>query len=126
MNKKFIIFGLIAVFLFISIGALMTSKPADKNQRVYSIIKEYSPYYIQKRVGGLTIRNKLDKEFKQKPDNTEFFKLLETLERNWGEKYLSLENNTLSIKDANNTIVKTIELANEEEFLFVKNYYGVQ
>ena len=126
MNKKFIIFGLIAVFLFISIGALMTSKPADKNQRVYSIIKEYSPYYIQKRVGGLTIRNKLDKEFKQKPDNTEFFKLLETLERNWCEKYLSLENNTLSIKDANNTIVKTIELANEEEFLFVKNYYGVQ
>ncbi|HIP61408.1 MAG TPA: hypothetical protein EYG98_02515 [Sulfurovum sp.] len=126
MNKKFIIFGLIAVFLFISIGALMTSKPADKNQRVYSIIKEYSPYYIQKRVGGLTIRNKLDKEFKKKPDNTEFFRLLETLERNWGEKYLSLENNTLSIKDANNTIVKTIELANEDEFSFVKSYYGVQ
>ena len=126
MNKKFIIFGLIAVFLFISIGTLMTSKPVDKNQRVYSIIKEYSPYYIQPRVGGLTIRSKLDKEFKQKPDNTEFFRLLETLERNWGEKHLSLENNTLSIKDANNTIVKTIELTNEDEYSFVKSYYGVQ
>jgi len=126
MNKKFIIFGLIAVFLFISIGTLMTSKPVDKNQRVYSIIKEYSPYYIQPRVGGLTIRSKLDKEFKQKPDNTEFFRLLETLERNWGEKHLSLENNILSIKDANNTIVKTIELVNEDEFSFVKSYYGVQ
>lgn len=126
MNKKNLVFGFIAIFLFISIGALMTSKPVEKNERVYTMVKEYSPYYIDKRFGGLTIRSKLDKEFKKKPDNTEFFRLLESLEHGWGVKHLSLKGNTLSITDSNNTVVKTLELNGQDELSFVKSYYGVQ
>ena len=127
MNKmsKYLPFALALAFFLIAFNAFLNSKPQEKNKRVYKIVKEYSPYYIEKRFGGLRILSKEDKEFKEDPSSMNFFKELQKLEKNWAKNHLKLEGNTLTILDNNGKIVKKVELKNQKEIDFVKNYYGV-
>ena len=123
--SKYIPIALFLGFLFVGLVTFFASKPTPKNMRVYKIVKEYSPYYIEKSLGGLRIRKKGDKEFKEEPTNAEFFKRYEFLEKEWGKSHLKLRNKTLYIiKDGKNA--KSIELKDANEINFVKNYYGVK
>ena len=123
--SKYIPIALFLGFLFVGLVTFFASKPTPKNMRVYKIVKEYSPYYIEKSLGGLRIRKKGDKAFKEEPTNTEFFKRYEFLEKEWGKSHLKLRNKTLYIiKDGKNA--KSIELKDANEINFVKNYYGVK
>ena len=123
--SKYIPIALFLGFLFVGLVTFFASKPTPKNMRVYKIVKEYSPYYIEKSLGGLRIRKKGDKEFKEEPTNTEFFKRYEFLEKEWGKSHLKLRNKTLYIiKDGKNA--KSIELKDANEINFVKNYYGIK
>jgi len=115
---------MIGFFLF-GLSAFIESKPHHKNARVYKAVQQYSPYYLEKRFGGLEIRSKTDTEFKEKPSNMELFKTFEQLERVWGQKHLSVKNGTLFITDNNGT-VHTLPIKNEDELRFIQNYYGVQ
>ena len=125
MFRRYFPIFLFFAFLILSILAFYQAKPSAKNQRIYAIIKEYSPYYLEKRLGGLRILSKEDKEFKEEPSSIDIFKRLEELEREWGKRHLKLKGNKLLIlKD--NKIVKEIELKNKDEIEFVKRYYGVQ
>ena len=127
MNRlsKYLPFALFFVFLSLALTAFFASKPSPKNARIYKIVKNYSPYYIEKTLGGLRIRKKGDKEFKEEPTNAEFFKRYEFLEKEWGKHHLKLRDNTLYIiKDGKS--VKSIELKDANEINFVKNYYGVK
>jgi len=124
--SKYLPIALFLGFLFIGIVTFMQAKPTHKEARVYKIVKEYSPYYLQKTIGGLNILKKGDKEFKESPDNAQLFKRFEFLEKEWGQKHLKLENSTLYILDDSNKTLKTLKLQNQKELNFVKNYYGVK
>jgi len=124
--KKYLPTALFLGFLFIGLVAFFQSKPSPKNERIYKAVQTYSPYYLDKRLGGLTIRSKEDKDFQEKPTNITLFEEFERLEKLWGKAHLSLLGNTLVIKDAHHTTVKSIVLQNPEELLFIHQYYGVK
>jgi len=124
--KKILFIALALGFLFFGVGAYLQSKPSPKSERIYKIVKQYSPYYLEKRFGGLQIRNKENKDFKEKPDNMEVFHRLESLEKGWGKQHLSIEKKTLSIQDNNGAVIKTVTLKDTNEMDFVRSYYGLQ
>jgi hypothetical protein len=123
--KKILFIALGLGFLFFGVSAYLQSKPAPKNERIYQLIKPYSPYYLDKRFGGLQIMSKEDKEFKEKPNNMEVFHRLEALEKKWGKSHLVLQGESLNIKDNNNSVSKTIPLENQKELDFIHAFYGI-
>jgi len=123
--KKYLPFALILAFLAIAISAFIQSKPSHKNERVYTTVKKYSPYYTDRRIGGIQIMSKEDSEFKEKPDNMVLFKRLDELEKAWAQKHLKVKNNILIILDNNGTQQATLPLKTEEEINFTHTYYGI-
>ena len=124
--SKYLPFAFFLLFLMLGLSAFFLSKPTAKNARVYEAVRHYSPYYLEKRFGGLEIRSKSDPKFKEKPDNMHLFKAFEHLEYIWGQKHLSLEGMTLLIKDDNGTVEQRLPLKEKQELEFVMHYYGVQ
>ena len=124
--RKYLPFAFFAAFFALSILAFMSGKPSEKNARVYKAVQQYSPYYLDKRLGGLTIKSKEDKEFKEKPTNLTLFKEFERLEKLWAKTHLKRSNNTLIISDNNGTQLSTLELLKPEELLFVEQYYEIK
>ncbi|MEA3491656.1 MAG: hypothetical protein U9R27_07115 [Campylobacterota bacterium] len=123
--RKYLIWVMAAGFLIIGINTLIKSQPESKNKRVYQEVKKYSPYYIDKRVGGLNIKSRDDEEFKEKPDNVELFHRLDELEKEWGKKHLKLDNSKLIILDDNGSRVNIISLESQDEIDFVHHFYGI-
>ncbi len=123
--RKYLPLALLLGFLALGLGAFFQSKPSHKNERVYKAVQEYSPYYLDKRFGGLLIKNREDPEFKEKPNNMTLFKEFERLEKKWGKTHLKLNGNTLVISDNNGTAVAELSLQNKEELDFVHSYYGL-
>jgi len=123
--SKYLPIALLIAFFLLGLNVFLESRPSHKNERVYKSVKEYSPYYIEKRFGGLEILSKKDKEFKEKPSNESFFKVYEELEKKWAKTHLRLNGNKLLILDDNNKTLKSLELKSKDEFDFVKNYYGI-
>ncbi len=123
--KKIVFIALGIGFLLFGIDAYLQSKPAPKNKRIYQEIKQFSPYYLDKRFGGLQIMSKSDTEFKEKPSNMEVFHRLEFLEKKWGKTHLTLENDVLIIHDDTGSVLKNITLKNEDEKQFVHTFYGL-
>ena len=124
--RKYLPFALFLGFFLFGLNAFLESKPSSKNARVYKTVQEYSPFYIDKRFGGLQIMNKEDSSFKEKPNNMTFFKEFEHLEKEWGKKHLKLDNNTLLILDNNGKTKSRLPLNNKNEIEFVHHYYGVE
>ena len=123
--KKILFIALSVAFLVFALAAYMQSRPAPKNKRIYQAVRHYSPYYLEKRLGGLQIRSKTDKEYKEKPDNMEVFHRFEALEKRWAKTHLSLHGSQLIVHDTNRTQVGVIELKTPEEKAFVHTYYGL-
>ncbi len=124
MLKNILPLALAAALLFFGWQAYDKAKPEVKDKRVYSELKPYIPYKIEKRVGGLSISSTLNDDI-EKPPATQVYHRLDTLEKLWGKKYLKLENNQLFVLDDNNKTVKTILLQNEQELSYVKNFFGL-
>ncbi len=123
--KKYLPIALLLGFLLFGLDAFMQSKPSHKNARVYKTVQKYSPYYLDKRFGGLQIMHKSDPEFKEKPNNMTLFKEFERLEKEWAKKHMKRNKNTVIINDENGTKIAEFSLQNKEELDFVKNYYGL-
>jgi len=123
--KKYLPLALLLGFLALGISAFMQSKPSHKNERVYTTVKKYSPYYTDQRFGGLQIMSKEDPEFKEKPDNMKLFQRLDDLEKAWAQKHLKVENNILIISDINGTQQATLPLNTQEEINFTHTFYGI-
>jgi len=123
--KKYLPIAFALGFLLFGLDAFFQARPEPKNERVYKTVQKYSPYYLDKRFGGLEILNKEDEEFKEKPTNSTFFKEFQRLEKKWGEEHMKLEGNTLVIADNNGTEVAKLSLQNKEELDFVHSYYGL-
>jgi hypothetical protein len=123
--RKYLPLALFAAFFGLAILAFMSSKPSEKNARVYKTVQQYSPYYLDKRLGGLTIKSKKDENFKEKPTNLTLFKEFERLEKLWAKTHLTLSQNSLIISDDNGTQLSTLKLQSPEELLFVEQYYEI-
>jgi len=122
--SKYLPIALFLGFFLIGFNVFLESKPQPKNKRVYLFVKKYSPYYIEKRLGGLTILSKTNKDFKEKPNSIEFFKRLQELESKWAKNHLKIKSNKLLIID-NNKTVDSLNLKSKDEINFIKNYYKV-
>ena len=123
--KKYLPIALLIGFILFGLSACFQSKPSPKNNRVDKTVQQYSPYYFDKRFGGLTIFNKEDPEFKEKPNNMTLFKEFERLEKVWGKKHLKIVNNTLIILDNNGSEQATLPLQTQEEISFTQKFYGI-
>ncbi len=123
--KKILFLALSAGFLIFGFSAYMQSQGSAKNKRVYQAIHPYSPYYLEKRFGGLQIRKKGDETFKEKPSNMEVFHRYDALEKTWGKQHLILTGSTLTIHDDNGTTLGTLTLKTADEKQFVHTFYGL-
>ena len=123
--NRYLMPALFMGFFLFGLVAFIDSKPSPKNTRIYKTVQHYSPYYLDKRFGGLQIMSKADPEFKEKPNNTTLFQEFERLEREWGKQHLKVENNTLIILDDNGTKQASLPIKTQDERTFIQHYYGV-
>ncbi len=123
--KKYLPIALMLGFLALGISAFIQSKPSQKNERVYTTVKKYSPYYTDQRMGGILILSKEDSDFEEKPKNMLLFKRLDELERSWAKNHLEVKNSTLIILDNNGTQLEALPLNTQEEINFTHTYYRI-
>jgi hypothetical protein len=122
--QKYLFMAIGLGLIFMSIIAFQQGKPTQKAP-IYKEVKKYSPYYIDKRFGGLQIMSKSDKEFKEKPKNIELFRRLDYLEKDWGKNHLKVVENQLTILDDNGTIITSVSVTNQEDINFLHTFYGL-
>ena len=122
--KKALIFGFFTAFLILGIVSMQRAMPDAKEERIYTAIKVYSPYTMEKKIGGFNIIDKRDGT-KESPSSKEVFHRLDELEQKWGKEHLTIENNDVLIKGENNQTVARIFLETEKERAFVQRFYGI-
>ena len=103
--KKVLIVSLLFAFLALGIVAMKRAMPEPKEERIYKAIKVYSPYKIEKSIGGLTIIDLRD-DTKEKPSAAEVLHRLDELDKSWAKKYLKIQDSDVIIKKDDNTTVK--------------------
>ena len=104
--------------------AMKRAMPEPKQERIYKAVKEYSPYHLEKRIGGLTILSSKDEDFKEKINAAEVLHRLDELDKQWAKNHLSVENNDIIVtKDDNSTVKIFIETPKERAF--VKSFFGI-
>jgi len=122
--QKYLFMAISLALLLMAVMAFQQAKPTPKAP-IYKEVKKYSPYYLDKRFGGLQIMNKEDEKFKEKPDNIEVFHRLDYLEKTWGQTHLKIEHNQLTILDNNGTNLAIIPIANQQDSNFIHSFYGI-
>lgn len=122
--KKALIFGFFTAFLILGIVSMQRAMPDAKEDRIYSAIKVYSPYTLEKKIGGFYIIDKRTGT-KETPSSKEIFHRLDELEQKWGKQYLKVENNDVLIMGENNQTVARIFIETEQEKAFLKRFYGI-
>jgi len=122
--QKYLFMALSVGLLLMTFMAFQQGKPTSKAP-IYKEIKLYSPYYIDKRFGGLQIMSKTDTNFKEKPDNIDVFHRLDYLEKTWGKKHLKIVENQLTVLDDNGTSIATLPIVSQENNNFIHTFYGI-
>lgn len=119
---------LITVFLFsfLVMGGLSIKRalPEPKEERIYLAIKEYSPYKLQKRMGGLEIVN-MKTDTKEKPSSAEVMHRLDEVDGVWGKEHLRVENSTVFVLDDNKSTIAEIAIETKEEREFLQRFFGI-
>lgn len=123
-NRVLLILAFSAIFIFLGVNAMKEGMAAPKNERVYTILKKYIPYYLEQRVGGYNIVSKLN-DNKEKPPASQVFLRLDQLEQQWGLKHLKLEENILLVHNNEKQILSRISL-NKEEKLWVEEFFKIK
>lgn len=124
--RKFLLLALTLGFGLIAFIAFQEAKPEQKNAPIYQEIKPYSPYYLDKRFGGLAILSKVDKAFQEKPSSMEVFHRLDALEKSWGKQHLKRENDILFILDDKQSVITQLPIKTEQDKVFVHTFYGIE
>ncbi len=124
LTKRIVIFGLLAGFLIMGIRAMDRAMPEKKEERIYKAVKVYSPYYLEKRIGGLTILNTKNEDFKEKINAAEVLHRLDELDKEWAKTHLSVENNDIIVRQDDNSTVK-IFIETPKERAFIKSFFGI-
>lgn len=122
--KKGLLFGFLFAFLVLGVISMQRAMPEAKEERIYKAIKLYSPYQLEKRVGGLTINN-TQTGIKEKPSSADVLHRLDELDKEWGKSHLRVQNSDILILGENNQTVATIFIETNKEREFIKNFYGI-
>jgi len=122
--KRVLIFGLLAGFLIMGILSMERAMPQAKEERIYKAIKAFSPYSLEKRMGGLTILDSRDKEKKEKPSAAEVLLRLDELDKQWAKTHIVVKNNDVIITKEDNSTVK-IFIETPKERAFIKSFFGI-
>ena len=122
--KKGLFLGFLFAFLTLGFISMQRAMPDSKEERIYNAIKVYTPYKVEKRIGGLTIIDSRDGT-KEKPSAAEFYHRLDEIEQEWGKQHLKIENNDVLVLGDNNQTVVKIFIETEAEKKFVKSFYGL-
>ena len=122
--KRVLIFAVLSAFLIMGIISMKRAMPENKEERIYKAIKAYSPYQLEKRIGGLTILDSRDEEFKEKPSAAEVLHRMDELDKAWFKDHLKVENNDIIITQEDNTTAK-IFIETPKERAFVKSFFGI-
>ena len=118
--------GLGAVFAFFILGAIAMKQalPSHKEERIYKAISAYSPYKLEKRIGGLTIIDSRTGD-KEKPASADVLLRFDEVNQIWGKSHLKVEGTDLLISGENNQTVVKIFIENQNERDFPKTFYGI-
>lgn len=122
MFSKKIVYVLMVVFAFLSISALVVNMPEAKDKKVIEKIAPYFPYEMTKTFGGLDLMDKRTGE-RLKLDNAKVFLAYDHYLKEWGEKHLRLEGDTLVILDDDGKQVDSMKL-DPKDLAFVKNFFN--
>lgn len=125
MKNRLLFISFLVIFLFLGIMALKDGMPTQKNERVYSLLQNHMPYFLEKRVGGYSIVSK-ETGIKEKPPAKDLFMRLEQLEKMWGQEFLKLEDNSLVVLDKDKNEVTKLKLETNVEKNWVKNYFELK
>jgi len=124
VTKRVFIFALFIAFLVMGFVSMKRAMPQDKEDRIYAAIKVYSPYQLEKRIGGLTIISSRDAEFKEKASAAEILHRMDELDKQWAKESLSVEGSDVIVKTEDNTTVK-IFIETQKERAFLKSFFGI-
>jgi len=122
--KKGLFIGFLFAFLVMGFISMQRAMPDAKENRIYKAIRVYSPYKVEKRIGGLTITDLRNGE-KEKPSAADFYHRLDEVDKVWGNKHLRIDNNDVVVLGENNQSVVKIYLETEAERKFVQSFYGI-
>ncbi len=122
--KKGLFIGFLFAFLVLGYLSMQRAMPEDKEERIYKAIRVYSPYKVEKRIGGLTIIDSRTGD-KEKPEAADFYHRLDEVEKIWGKAHLKIENSDVIILGENNQTVVKIFMETEAERKFIKSFYGI-
>ncbi len=123
MKKTTLLFIALSLLFFgFGIITLKDALPNKKEERIYTALSQHFPYMIEKRLGGLTIIFK-DTNEKVKPNNSEFFSKIESIDKFWAKEHLILKSNSVVVLDGNKRIINEIKFEKPQEKEFVKTYF---
>ena len=122
--KKGLLIGFLFAFLVMGFVAMQRAIPDAKDDRIYEAVKVYSPYKLEKRIGGLTIIN-TQSGIKEKPNASEVLHRMDELEKEWGKDHLKVVNNDLLILGDNGQTIVKIFIETEKERAFINSFYGI-
>ena len=122
--KKGILIGVIFASLILGFVSMKRAMPEAKEDRIYKELKVYSPYKLEKTIGGLNIIDKRTGE-KEKPSSAELLHRLDELDSKWGHKHLRIVNSDLHIIGDNNQTITKIFIETQKEREFLKRFFGI-
>ena len=122
--KKGLFIGFLFAFLMLGVISMQRALPGAKQERIYDAIHVYSPYKIEKRIGGLTIVDSRDGT-KEKPSAEEFYHRRDEVEKEWGNKHLKVVNSDVLVIGENNQTIVKIFIETEAERKFLQSFYGI-
>lgn len=122
--KKVLISTFFLAFLIMGVISMKRAMPEHKEERIYLAIKEYSPYKLEKRIGGLEILN-TKTNTKEKPSSAEVMHRLDEVNKEWGKTHLIVKNSTIIVLDDNKSTIAKIAIETKKERDFIKSFFGM-
>jgi hypothetical protein len=122
--KKGLFAGFIFAFLVMGFISMQRAMPEAKEDRIYKEIEVYSPYKLEKIIGGLAIIDKRTGT-KEKPSAADVMHRLDELEKKWGNKHLKVVDNQLIVYGDNNQSITKIFIETDKERQFLNRFYGI-
>ncbi len=125
MNKKVLFFGVLAAFLVMGFLSMQRALPDAKEERIFKAIHLYSPYKVEKNIGGLVIIDSRS-GIKEKPSNADVLHRIDELEKSWGHKHLTIDDDQVIIMGENNQSVAKVFIETDAERLWLDTFYGIK
>lgn len=123
-TKKTLFLGVLFAFFVMGFIAMQRAIPNPKEDRIYKAIKIYSPYKLEKRMGGLSIVDKRNGR-KEKPSAAEVLLRMDELDKEWGKTHLKIVDNQIIVLGENNQSIVKIFLETPSEKNWVKKFFGI-